>query len=51
VAFLRFGMAGHGFRRAEIEEAVTQTIAESPFGQARIVETGSTFRIELTRSA
>jgi SAM-dependent methyltransferase len=42
---------GHGFSRAEIDSAVRETVAKTPFRTLAVGHTGSTFRIELTRAA
>ena len=42
---------GHGFTRAEIETAVRETVARTPFRTLAVAHTGSTFRIELARPA
>jgi SAM-dependent methyltransferase len=51
VFLMRRGMRQHGFSREEIESSVRGAIAESPFGSANVSHTGSTFRIELRKTA
>jgi len=49
VWLMRKGIRGHGFTRSEIEGPVLGAIAESPFREANVVETGSTFRIAMRK--
>jgi hypothetical protein len=46
---MRKGIRGHGFTRSEIEGPVLGAIAESPFREANVAETGSTFRIAMRK--
>jgi SAM-dependent methyltransferase len=46
----RRAISGHGFTRAEIDGPVRGAIAASPFKSADVIETGSTFRIAMTRA-
>ncbi|HYK42041.1 MAG TPA: class I SAM-dependent methyltransferase [Thermoanaerobaculia bacterium] len=51
VFLMRRGMRHHGFSRDEIDGSVRGAIALSPFETPKVSRTGSTFRIELQRSA
>jgi len=51
VFLMRKGMRHHGFSREEIDGVVANAIAESPFGSAKVSNTGSTFRIEMRKAA
>ena len=50
VSWMRRGLRGHGFSRAEIDGTVQGAVAESPFRRCDVVETGSTFRIEMRKA-
>lgn len=50
IGLMRRGMRGHGFSREEIDGPVRVALEDSPFREFRAVETGSTFRIELTKA-
>jgi SAM-dependent methyltransferase len=41
---------GHGFSREEVETTVRSAVARTPFRTLAVAHTGSTFRLELTKS-
>ncbi|MFN2635289.1 MAG: trans-aconitate 2-methyltransferase [Thermoanaerobaculia bacterium] len=51
VVLMRRGIRVHGFSREEVEGPVRGAVEGSPFRTFRLVETGGTFRVELTKAS